>query len=101
MAREKGLKIKVGKFPLAGNSKATILNAHDGFVKVIADGKYGEILGVHIIGPLRDGADRSARRRHQAEMTIEEMMFTRTPHPTLSESLLDGYSSVYGMSLNA
>ena len=49
-ARERGLEIKVGKFPFAGNSKATIVGSHDGFVKIVADAKYGEILGVHIIG---------------------------------------------------
>ena len=101
MAREQGLDIKVGKFPLAGNSKATILNAHDGFVKVIADAKYGEVLGVHIIGPYATELIESAVVAIESEMTIEELMFTQHPHPTLSESLLDGYSSVYGMSLNA
>ncbi len=50
-AKEKGFQVKVGKFPFVGNSKATILDAHDGFVKVVADAKHGEILGVHIIGP--------------------------------------------------
>ncbi len=101
MAREQGREIKVGKFPLAGNSKATILNAHDGFVKVIADAKYGEVLGVHIIGPYATELIESAVVAIEAEMTIEELMFTQHPHPTLSESLLDGYSSVMGMSLNA
>ena len=101
MAREKGLKIKVGKFPLAGNSKATILNAHDGFVKVIADEQYGEILGVHIIGPMATELISAAVVAMQAEMTVEEMMYTVHAHPTLSESLLDGYSAVYGMALNA
>ena len=43
--------MKVGKFPFAGNSKATIVGSHDGFVKIVADAKYGEILGIHIIGP--------------------------------------------------
>jgi len=101
MAREKGLKIKVGKFPLAGNSKATILNAHDGFVKVIADEQYGEILGVHMIGPQATELISAAVVAMQSEMTVEEMMYTVHPHPTLSESLLDGYSAVYGMALNA
>jgi dihydrolipoamide dehydrogenase len=50
-ARAQGFKVKVGKFPFAGNSKATILGKHEGFVKVVADEKFGEILGVHIIGP--------------------------------------------------
>jgi dihydrolipoamide dehydrogenase len=101
MAKEKGYKVKVGKFPLAGNSKATILNAHDGFVKVIADEQYGEVLGVHIIGPQATELIAEAVVAMQAEMTIEELMFTIHAHPTLSESLLDGYSSVNGMAINA
>ena len=101
MAADKGWTIKVGKFPLAGNSKATILNAHDGFVKVIADEKYGEILGVHIIGPYATELIAEAVVAIEAEMTIDELMFTQHAHPTLSESLLDGFSSVKGMSLNA
>ncbi len=101
MAESKGWKVKVGKFPLAGNSKATILNAHDGFVKVISDENYGEVLGVHIIGPYATELIQSAVVAIEAEMTIDELMFTQHPHPTLSESLLDGYASVKGMSLNA
>ena len=50
-AQAAGYDVKVGKFPFSANSKATILGSHDGFVKVVADAKYGEILGVHIIGP--------------------------------------------------
>ena len=50
-ARAQGFDVKVGKFPFAANSKATILDKHEGFVKIIADGALGEILGVHIIGP--------------------------------------------------
>ena len=65
-AKEKGYQVKVGKFPFVGNSKATILDSHDGFVKVVSDAKYGEVLGVHIIGPQRHGAHRRVRRRHGA-----------------------------------
>ncbi len=101
MASDKGWKIKVGKFPLAGNSKATILNAHDGFVKVIADETYGEVLGVHIIGPYATELIAEAVVAIESEMTIDELMFTQHAHPTLSESLLDGFASVKGMSLNA
>ncbi len=101
MAKDQGLKYKVGKFPLAGNSKATILNAHDGFVKVIADEQYGEVLGVHIIGPYATELIAEAVVAIESEMTIDELMFTQHAHPTLSESLLDGFASVKGMSLNA
>ena len=58
-AREAGYAVKIGKFPFLANSKATILGHHEGFVKVVAEEKYGEILGVHIIGPL---ATRNYRR---------------------------------------
>ena len=44
--------MKIGKFPFVGNSKATILGNHGGFIKVVSDEKYGEVLGMHIIGPL-------------------------------------------------
>src|SRR5439155_1236574 len=50
-ARERGYDIKVGKFPFTANSRASIVAAHEGFIKIISDAKYGEILGVHIIGP--------------------------------------------------
>jgi dihydrolipoamide dehydrogenase len=50
-ARAKGLKVKIGKFPFVANSKASILGQHDGFVKIVAEESYGEIVGVHIIGP--------------------------------------------------
>lgn len=100
-AREKGYDVKVGKFPLAGNSKATILDAHDGFVKVVADAKYGEILGVHIIGPFATELIAEAVVAIDAEMTVDEMMTVIHAHPTLAESMLDGFSSVNGMALNA
>ena len=57
-AKAEGYNVKVGKFPFLGNSKATILGHHDGFVKVVSDEKYGEILGVHIIWPQGLRADR-------------------------------------------
>ena len=99
-AKEKGYQVKVGKFPFVGNSKATILDAHDGFVKVVADAKYGEILGVHIIGPSATELIGECVTAMELEATVEEMMFTIHAHPTLYESLLDGFSSVEGMPIN-
>jgi dihydrolipoamide dehydrogenase len=99
-AKEKGYNVKVGKFPFVGNSKATILDAHDGFVKVVADAKYGEILGVHIIGPYATEIIAEAVTAIELEATIEEMMFTIHAHPTVAEALLDGFSSVEGMPIN-
>ncbi|HEX4154362.1 MAG TPA: dihydrolipoyl dehydrogenase [Acidobacteriaceae bacterium] len=99
-AREKGYQVKVGKFPFVGNSKATIVDAHDGFVKVVSDAKYGEILGVHIIGPQATELISEAVTAMEFEATVEEMMFTIHAHPTLYESLLDGFASVEGMAIN-
>jgi dihydrolipoamide dehydrogenase len=99
-AKEAGHQVKVGKFPFVGNSKATILDAHDGFVKVVSDAKYGEILGVHIIGPNATELIAECVTALEMEATVEEMMFTIHAHPTLSESLLDAFSSVEGMAIN-
>ena len=100
-AKEKGYEVKVGKFPFAGNSKATILGSHDGFVKVVSDAKYGEILGVHILGPQATELVAEAVAVMELEGTVEELMFTIHAHPTLAESLLDAYGAVEGMAINA
>jgi dihydrolipoamide dehydrogenase len=100
-AREKGLDVKVGKFPFAGNSKATIVDSHDGFVKIVADAKYGEILGVHIIGPQATELVAEAIAVMELEGTVDELMFTIHAHPTISEAMLDAYAAVEGMAINA
>ena len=91
----------MGKFPFAGNSKATIVDSHDGFVKIVADAKYGEILGVHIIGPQATELIAEAVAVMELEGTVDELMFTIHAHPTLSEAMLDGYGAVEGMAINA
>jgi dihydrolipoyl dehydrogenase len=100
-ARGKKLEIKVGKFPFAGNSKATIVGAHEGFIKVVSGAKYGEILGVHIIGPGATEMVSEAVTAMENESTVEEMMFTVHAHPTLYEAMGDAFASVYGMAINA
>ena len=100
-AKEKGYEVKVGKFPFAGNAKATILGNHDGFVKIVSDAKYGEILGVHILGVQATELIAEAVAVMELEGTVEEMMFTIHAHPTLTESLLDAYGAVNGMAINA
>ena len=99
-AKESGHNIKVGKFPFTANSKASIIGSHEGFVKVVADTKYGEILGVHIIGPQATEMIAEAVAAMEAEATIDDLMFTIHPHPTLSEAMFDGIESVYGLSIN-
>jgi dihydrolipoamide dehydrogenase len=93
-AKEKGYTVKVGKFPFSANSKASIINSHEGFVKVVADAKYGEILGVHIIGPQATELIAEAVTAMELEATVDEMMFTIHAHPTLAEAMLDGFGSV-------
>ncbi len=100
-AKEKGYEVKIGKFPFAGNSKATIVGSHDGFVKIVSEAKYGEILGVHIIGPQATEIIAEAVAVMDLEGTVEEMMYTVHAHPTLAESMLDAYGAVEGMGINA
>jgi dihydrolipoamide dehydrogenase len=100
-ARAAGYSVKVGKFPFAANSKATILGSHDGFVKVVADEKYGEILGVHIIGPQAYELISEAVAAMEAEATIETMMHTIHAHPTIYEAVGEAFNNVYGLAINA
>ena len=99
-AKELGHTVKVGKFPFVGNSKATIVDSHDGFVKVVADAKYGEVLGVHIIGPQATELIAEAVTAMELEGTVEDLMWTIHAHPTLSEAMLDGFSAVEAMAIN-
>ncbi len=99
-ARAQGYDVKVGKFPFAANSKATILGSHDGFVKVVADAKYGEILGVHIIGPQAFELIAEAVAAMEAEATVETLMHTIHAHPTLYEAMGEAFNNVYGLAIN-
>ena len=100
-ARAQGHKIKVGKFPFAANSKASISGHHEGFVKVIADDAFGEILGVHIIGHHGYELIAEAVVAMEAEATVETMMNTIHAHPTLYEAVGEAFSAVNGMAINA
>ena len=100
-ARAQGYKVKVGRFPFAGNSRATILGHHEGFIKVVVDEKYGEILGVHIIGPEGFELVAEAVAAMEAEATVDVMMQTIHAHPTLYEAVGEAFNAVYGLSINA
>ncbi|MGD1091759.1 MAG: dihydrolipoyl dehydrogenase [Bryobacteraceae bacterium] len=100
-ARAQGHKVKIGKFPFMADSKASILGRHDGFVKVVADEKYGEILGVHIIGPEAFELISECVAAMEAEATVETMMHTIHAHPTLYEAVGEAFNAVYGMAINA
>jgi dihydrolipoamide dehydrogenase len=99
-AREKGYKVKVGVFPFSANSKGVILGTSEGMVKVVADEKYDEVLGVHIVGPKATELIAEAGALLRLEATSEEMMHVMRPHPTLSEAMTEAAEAVRGKSIH-
>ena len=100
-ARAQGHKVKVGKFPFVANSKASILGQHDGFVKIVAEETYGEVLGVHIIGPQAFELIGEGVLAMEAEATVETLMHTIHAHPTIYEAVGEAFNAVYGLAINA
>jgi len=100
-AREAGYKVKAGKFPFMGNSKAAILNAHGGFIKVVSEEESGRVLGVHIIGPLATEILAEAATVLHLEGTIDGMMNMMHAHPTVWEGMSDAFASVHGLQIHA
>jgi dihydrolipoamide dehydrogenase len=99
-AREAGFDVKTGKFPFLGNSKATILGHHEGFIKVVAEAKYGEILGVHAIGPLATEIIAEPVAALGLEATLDDMAATIHAHPTVWEAMGDAFNAVRGLTIN-
>jgi dihydrolipoamide dehydrogenase len=99
-ARDAGYDVKTGKFPFLGNSKATILGQHEGFIKVVAEAKYGEILGVHAIGPLATEIIAEPVTALGLEATLDDMAAQIHAHPTVWEALGDAFNSVRGLTIN-
>jgi dihydrolipoamide dehydrogenase len=99
-AREAGFEVKTGKFPFIGNSKATILGMHEGFIKVVAEAKYGEILGVHAIGPLATEIIGEPVAALGLEATLDDMAATIHAHPTVWEAMGDAFNAVRGIAIN-
>ena len=99
-AREAGFDVKTGKFPFLANSKATILGQHEGFIKVVADAKYGEILGVHAIGPLATEIVAEPVTALNLEATLDDMAAVIHAHPTVWEAMGDAFNSVRGLAIN-
>jgi dihydrolipoyl dehydrogenase len=96
-ARERGYQVKVGKFPFSALGKAMILGETEGFVKVVTDAKYDEVLGVHIIGPHATDLLAEACVAMGLEATAEELGHIMHAHPTLSESVMEAAEAVHGM----
>ena len=94
-AKEKGLDVKIGKFPFSASGKASASGAKEGFVKVIFDAKYGEWLGCHMIGAGVTDMIAEAVLGRKLETTGHEVLKTVHPHPTMSEAVMEAVADAY------
>ena len=95
-AKEKGIEVKIGKFPFSASGKASASGNKDGFVKVIFDAKYGEWLGCHMIGAGVTDMIAEAVLGRKLETTGHEVLKTVHPHPTMSEAVMEAVADAYG-----
>ncbi|PIE87335.1 MAG: dihydrolipoyl dehydrogenase [Bacteroidetes bacterium] len=94
-AKEAGIEIKVGKFPFSASGKASAAGAKDGFVKLIFDAKYGELLGGHMIGANVTEMIAEIVAVRKLETTGHELIKTVHPHPTMSEAVMEAAAAAY------
>ena len=99
-AKEQGFEIKVGKFPFLASGKAFAIGEREGFVKIIFDAKYGEILGGHIIGSEATEMIAEIALARSLEATAESIIKTVHAHPTLSEAVMEAAANAYGEAIN-
>ncbi len=99
-ARENGYELKIGKFPFMASGKAFAVGEREGFVKLIFDAKYGELLGAHIIGPEATELIAELTLAKSMEATFETIIKTVHAHPTLSESIMEAAANAYGESIH-
>ena len=99
-AKEAGYDVKVGKFPFSASGKARILGETDGFVKIVAEKKYDEVLGVHIIGPHATELLAECVVAMALETTADELGRTIHAHPTVSESIMEAAEGVHDLTIH-
>jgi dihydrolipoamide dehydrogenase len=99
-AKERGFDVVVGKFPFSAVGKARILNQASGFVKIVAEKKYDEVLGVHIVGPSATELIAEAGAALKLEATSEDLVRTIHAHPTLSEAVHEAAEAVGGHAIH-
>ncbi len=95
-AKEAGYELKIGKFPFSASGKASASGAKDGFVKLIFDAKYGELLGAHFIGANVTEMVAETVALRKLETTGMEIIKTVHPHPTMSEAIMEAAAAAYG-----
>jgi dihydrolipoamide dehydrogenase len=100
-AKKRGYEVKVGRFSFGNLAKPRILGHADGFVKVVSEAKYDEVLGVHMVGPHATDLISEACVALRLEATTEEIFRTVHPHPTLPEALMQAAEAVYGHAIDA
>ena len=99
-AKEEGYDVKVGKFPFSASGKARILGETDGFIKIVSDKKYDEVLGVHLIGPHATELLAEACVAMSHEATAESIANTIHAHPTVSESMMEAAEGVHDLTIH-
>jgi dihydrolipoamide dehydrogenase len=99
-AKEMGYDVVVGRFPFSASGKARIIGEEEGFVKIISEKKYDEILGVHIIGPHATELIAEACVAMQLESTAEELGRTMHAHPTVAEAVMEAAEGVHGLTVH-
>jgi dihydrolipoamide dehydrogenase len=99
-ARERGVDVQVGSFPFRVLGRARMADELDGFVKIVADKKYDEILGVHIIGPRATELVAEAVLALRTECTVEELIRTIHAHPTMSEAVGEAAHATHGAAIH-
>ena len=99
-AREAGYDVVVGKFPFRPLGKAMAMDAQEGMVKIVSERKYGEVLGVHIVGPHASDLIHEGVAAIKLESTIEELMTMIHAHPTLAEAMLEAALDVKGEAIH-
>ncbi len=99
-AKERGLEVKVGRFPFAAAGRALTLGQTEGFVKVVADAASGRLLGVHIIGPRATDLIAEATLAVQNGLTLEQLDLTMHAHPTLPEAIMEAALAAQGRAIH-
>ncbi|MDQ3804694.1 MAG: dihydrolipoyl dehydrogenase [Acidobacteriota bacterium] len=99
-ARELGYDVKTAKFPFSASGKARILGEEEGFVKVVSETKYDELLGVHIVGPHATEIIHEAIMAMHLESTAEELGRAIHAHPTVSEAVMEAAEGVHGLTIH-
>jgi len=99
-AKEKGIPVKIGKFPFAASGRALTLGQSEGFVKTLSDANSGKLLGAHIIGPRATDLIAEATLAIQNGLTLEQIDMTIHAHPTLPESLMESALAAQGRAIH-